>query len=133
MPVARHRLAGDDGNRCGAQFRIQRLLQAESRDRLGDVDVDAHGEGMDAGICPPGGMEGNGFPGDRQHRLLHRLLHRGAVRLALKAHERPAIDTPSVIAKRVTRQPLSSPDDGSCLGRNRKASQQERVEFPSPV
>ena len=50
-----------------------------------------HRQRVDAGIGPPGGVERHLLVGDRPDRLLDRLLDRGAVRLALPAHERPAV------------------------------------------
>src|SRR4051794_17158447 len=46
---------------------------------------------MDSGIRPPGGMEGGLLPGHALERILERLLDRGAMILALPAHERPTV------------------------------------------
>ena len=56
-----------------------------------DIDMGGHRQRVDAGVGPPGGVQRHLLVGDRADRLLDRLLHRGAVRLPLPAHERPAV------------------------------------------
>ena len=58
---------------------------------LCDIDMRGHRQRMHARIGPPGGVERHLLMRDRPDRLLDRLLHRGAVRLPLPAHERPAV------------------------------------------
>ena len=81
----------EDRDRQRPQLRVGAVGEPVRRDRPLDIDMGGHRQRMDAGIGPPGGMERHLLVGDRRDRLLDRLLHRWAVRLALPAHERPAV------------------------------------------
>src|SRR3546814_3079072 len=54
VPVARDDLAPDDRDRRGTKLRVERLGQLERGQRLFDVDMRAHRDGMNAGVGAPG-------------------------------------------------------------------------------
>src|SRR3569623_1905890 len=91
MPVVGHDRTGEDRDRRGSHERVERLSQPERRDRPHDIEMRAHRGGMDPGIGAPGGVDRNVLAGNPVPRDLDRLLHARPVRLALPAHERPAV------------------------------------------
>jgi hypothetical protein len=91
VPVVRLRFAREDRYRIRPEMRIERLHQTEGRDVFRNVRMGAHREAVDARIRPTRAMHHRRFAGNPLQRLLDRLLHGGAVRLPLPAHERAAI------------------------------------------
>src|SRR3546814_1571818 len=83
VPVARDDLAPDDRDRRGTKLRVERLGQLERGQRLFDVDMRAHRDGMNAGVGAPGAEHLRILGGEAVDRFLDRLLDAGAVRLPL--------------------------------------------------
>src|SRR3546814_7344688 len=78
VPVARDDLAPDDRDRRGAELRVERLGQLERGQRLFDVDMRAHRDGMNAGVGAPGAEHLRILGGEAVDRFLDRLLDAGA-------------------------------------------------------
>src|SRR3546814_15476361 len=85
VPVARDDLAPDDRDRRGTKLRVERLGQLERGQRLFDVDMRAHRDGMNAGVGAPGAEHLRILGGEEVDRFLDRLLDAGAVRLPAPA------------------------------------------------
>ena len=92
VPVVRLFHAVQHGNRIGPQMVVERFHQAEWGDVLGNVQVHSHAQGVDAGIGASCRVHDRLLTRDPLNRFFHRLLHAGAMRLPLQAHEGRAVE-----------------------------------------
>lgn len=91
VPIIGHSLAGEDGDRIGAQARVHRLHEAEGSEGLFYVGVRAHREAVNARVGAASCVDDGLFAGDGVNGVFQCLLDAGAMRLALPAHEGAAI------------------------------------------
>lgn len=91
MPVVRHGLAGQDGDRGRAKVVIDRFHQPEGINVLRHLDMSAHSKRVNACVSSAGSMQGYGLARRCVHSLFHRLLDRRPMGLTLQAEERCAI------------------------------------------
>src|SRR3546814_15423617 len=87
--------------RRGAELRVERLGQLERGQRLFDVDMRAHRDGMDPRIGAPRAEHLRRIGGEAVDRLFDGLLAAGAVGLPLPAHTGAAVIFDRSYARRV--------------------------------